>query len=327
MCYRAVDIKYVTSPKAKFHSFKCEREPEDGKSEIDNSDDMSKSSTHPETFVIINSALNAPLMLISIIGNTLVLVAILRTPSLRAPSFTLLGSLAVSDLLAGLVVQPLYVAYELTENPSLFHARSTMVLSVCGASVLTITAISVDRFLALHYHMRYPDLMTTQRASYALAVIWFVCFLLSLFSFWKTNIFYFSFAVIIAICVLTSTVCYARIYRILRQHQLQIHTQQQAVQNFNPENLNLNIQRSIKSAINAFIYYIVMILYYTPAFISVSIYTTSSDHWSNAWVFAETVAFMNSSINPFLSCWRIRELRRAVVKTARRLLCKQTEEN
>lgn len=72
-----------------------------------------------QTVVIINCALNVPFMLIAIIGNTLVLSSIWKTPSLRSPSTVFLSSLAVSDLLVGLVVQPLYIANELT-NDSLY---------------------------------------------------------------------------------------------------------------------------------------------------------------------------------------------------------------
>ena len=53
----------------------------------------------------------------------------------------------------------------------------------------------------------------------------------------------------------------------------------------------------------------------------------SDKDWQTEWHFADTAVFMNSSINPFLYCWRLRELRTAVVKTARQMLCKQTEEN
>ena len=49
--------------------------------------------------------------------------------------------------------------------------------------------------------------------------------------------------------------------------------------------------------------------------------------WQNEWQFAVTAVFMNSSINPFLYCWRLRELRTAVVKTARQMFCKQREQN
>ena len=35
---------------------------------------------------------------------------------------------------------------------------------------LTITAITVDRFLALHYHMRYATLVTESCANYTLII-------------------------------------------------------------------------------------------------------------------------------------------------------------
>ena len=283
-------------------------------------------NSRPETMIIINCALNAPLMLTSIIGNTLVLFVILRTPSLRSPSTVLLCSLAISDLLVGLVVQPVYIADRLTENSSLYQALKILAFSACGVSLLTTTAISVDRFLALHYHMRYPNLMTTHRAMYTSATLWLIIFLLSLFSFWSMNVYHFVTALCIVICLVLSTACYIRIYRIVRHHQLQIHVQQQAVQTLNVENAQ-NELRSTKSAKHTFIYYVVMILCYTPLFLSMLILFISPYQWTNLWILADTVAFMNSSINPFLYCWRLRELRTAVVETAKQMLCKQTEDN
>ncbi|XP_078344889.1 melanocyte-stimulating hormone receptor-like [Oculina patagonica] len=274
-----------------------------------------------ETIAIINCVLNGPLMLISIIGNTLVLAAILRTPSLRSPSMILLSSLAVSDLLVGLVVQPIYIGTRLAEDSSLNEAMERMAFALCGVSLLTMTAISVDRFLALHYHMRYPNLMTTHRAMYISATLWFINLIIS-FGFWSMNFYYFAISISIVIFLLISTVCYIVIYRIVRRHQLQIHLQLQVVENFNETRL-----RSTKNAKNTFIYFIVMILCYSPVVISLSILVISPHHWKNEWTLAETVAFMNSSINPILYCWRLGELRRAVVKTAKQMLCQKTEDN
>ena len=288
-------------------------------SEFDNSVDKSKSNSPPETIDIINCVLNAPLMLISIIGNTLVLAAILRTPSLRSPSTVLLCSLAVSDLLVGLVIQPVYIANELTHD-SLHQVITTMAFCACGVSICTMTAISVDRFLALHYHMRYPSLMTTHRAMYTSVTLWIIVFLLSLLSLWNMDTFYFAAAISIVICLLFSTACYIRIYRIVRQHQLQIHVQQQAV-----DSIKINMQRSKRSAINTFIYYIALILCYTPLFISMIMLGIPHIRVPKEWNLADTVAFLNSAINPFLYCWCLRALRTAVVKAARQMLCKQTD--
>ena len=284
-----------------------------------------------ETVIVINCVLNAPLLLISIMGNLLVFVSILRTPTLRSPSITLLCNLAASDFLVGIIVQPLYIASELIKNSSLKKAMDAMAFALCGVSLLTMTTISLDRFLALHYHMRYPNLMTTNRAAYASATLWFTSIFLSFLTVWKMKAYHFTVLIIIAICVLVSTVCYIQIYGIVRQHQSHIHVQQQAVETNTTGNHqirdNLNVHRSAKSAKNTFIYYVVMIFCYTPVFISMSILAISSNLWTNAWALAETAALMNSSINPFLYCWRFRELRRAVLNTARQMLCKKTEEN
>ena len=84
----------------------------------------------PEPIVVLNSVLNAPPMVISIIGNILLLVAVLRTPSIRSPSTILLCSLALSDLLVGVVVQSLYLAAFLKKK-SFFAKRIKNIVFYC----------------------------------------------------------------------------------------------------------------------------------------------------------------------------------------------------
>ena len=275
-----------------------------------------------ETVVIANCILNAPLMLLSIIGNALVLVAILRTPSLRSPSVIFLCNLAVSDLLVGLVVQPVYVAAEIAITVrALLQAAKLMGFAGFGVSLTTMTAITVDRFLALHYHLQYPNLMTTSRAIYTIVTIWCIITLFSFSILWSPSIYFFLAAVGITICLLVCLVCFIKIYRIVRRHQLQIQVQQQAVDNLTDTNNN-HIRQSTKSAKSIFIYFLVMILCYTPLFF---VHIISAINISNSiilWTFPITAAFMNSSINPLLYCWRIPELRTAIFKTARLLSCR-----
>ena len=278
-----------------------------------------------ETVVIANCILNAPLMLLSIIGNALVLVAILKTPSLRTPSVIFLCNLAVSDLLVGLVVQPVYIVEQMVKTvPKLQEAVRGMGFAGCGVSLSTMTAITVDRFLALHYHLQYPNLMTTSRAIYTIITIWCIITLFSFSVLWSPRIYYFLVAFCITICLLVCLVCFIKIYRIVRRHQVQIHVQQQAVENSTDTNKQ-QIRQSTKSAKNIFIYFLVMILCYTPLFF---VYIISAINNLNSIVlqtFPATVVFVNSSINPFLYCWRIPELRTAVFKTARLLFCREMD--
>ena len=280
----------------------------------------------PGTIVVINCVLNAPLMLISILGNALVLAAIIRTPSIRSTSMIMLYNLAVSDLVVGLIVQPIYVAKELTKEALLNELAAKIGYIACGASLLTITAITVDRFLALHYHMRYATLVTKSRVKYTLVIIWLISFLVSGFYFWSIPVHSFVSGIVIIICLIICTFSYIRIYLIVRRHQLQIHAQQQAVQSSNAEN-NLNMARLKRSAMNTFTFYLALIVCYFPTYVILTFQGITHKDWEPEWEFAVTAVFMNSSINPFLYYWRLRELRTAVVKTARKMLCKQTEEN
>ncbi|XP_078345210.1 histamine H2 receptor-like [Oculina patagonica] len=280
----------------------------------------------PETIVIINCVLNAPLMLISILGNALVLAAIIRTPSICSTSMIMLCSLAVSDLLVGLIAQPIYIALHLTKGHFIYHVWYVVGPSLSIVSLMTLTTITVDRFLALHYHMRYATLVTKCRVKYTLVIVWFFGFLITGFHFRNNRVHNFLSGVVIIICLIISIFSYIRIYLVVRRHQLHIHAQQQAVQSLNPEN-NLNMVRLKRSAINTFLFYIALILCYFPIYILLTLFGISDMNWQTEWEFAKTAVYMNSSINPFLYCWRLRELRTAVVKTARQMLCKQTKES
>ena len=279
-----------------------------------------------ETIVMANCILNAPLMLLSILGNALVLVAILRTPSIHSPSVIFLCNLAVTDLLVGLVVQPAYIAQQIVRTVSaLQEAVTAMGFAGCGVSLWTMTAITVDRFLALHYHLQYPNLMTTSRAIYTIITIWCIITLFSFSILWSLSIYNVLAAFCITICLLVCLVCFIKIYRIVRRHQLQIQVQQQAVEN-SIDTHEQQIRQSNRSAKNIFIYFLAMILCYSPFSIAVFISGFTSIDLKVVATFSLTVVLMNSSINPFLFCWRMTELRAAVFKTVKLFSCRETDE-
>ena len=293
----------------------------------DHHSDIEDNST-PETIFIITCVLNAPLMLISILGNALVLAAIIRTPSIRSTlHMIMLCSLAVADFLVGLIAQPINIAEQLTEDRIVNYLVGLTGPFLCVVSLMTITAITVDRFLALHYHMRYTTIVTESRVKYTLILIWLINFLLSGFIFWFRRVHKFVVAIVSIICLLICMASYVRIYCFIRRHQLQIKAQQQAVQRSDAQGGNLNVERLKRSAMNTFVFFIVLIICYFPMYVLLTLLGLSIKDSQHEWQFAITAVFMNSSINPFLYCWRLRELRTAVVKTARQMLCKQTDEN
>ena len=283
--------------------------------------------SQPEYFVITNCVLNVLLMFICILGNALVLAAITRTPSIRSPSMIMLCSLAVSDFLVGLIAQPLFIADELIKKNLVLYRVSAMIgFSLCGVSLATITLISVDRLLAVHYHLRYATLVSQSRVIHMILMIWLFTFVCSGFHIWDKFLYHLLSAIYIAICLIISTFCYIGIYLTVRHHRSQIQAQQQAVQCRYAVN-NGRMIRLKRSAVNTFLFYICMIACYFPAYVLLTIFGLGYMEWATEWAIAPTVVFMNSSINPILYCWRLRELRGAVIKTMKRVQCAQTDQD
>ena len=282
--------------------------------------------TNVESVVIIYCVLIGLLIPIAVVGNSLVLAAIHRTPSLRSRTTVFLCSLAISDLVVGFLVQPLYIASEFTTVGFMRPLMELASYTACGVSLCTMTAISVDRLLALHYHMRYPTLMTNSRAALTSVAICLIISLLSVIYFWNRTVYLILTVIVICISLLISSVCYITIYRIVHRHQLQIFAQQRVTQS-SSASPNANMIQLKKSALNTFVFFVVMILCYFPAVISISIYElTSVGDWTKALNFTEVAVMLNSSINPFLYCWRLPCLRTAVAKICRNIICRRSEE-
>ena len=284
---------------------------------------LSQNTSGEDTLsLIITSAINVPSMLVAIVGNSLVLAAILSAPSLRSPAILLLCNLAVSDLLVGLVIQPLFIAHSFNTTTRLLTSIwLIMSYSACGISLGTMTAIAVDRFLALHYHLRYSTMVTSFRIKTFLTAQWLKSFMFSGIYFWSVRIFFLYITIFVCLCLIISVFCYVRIFKIVRHQQKKIQCQHQAV-NLPQGSTISNLLQLEKSAINSFLFFIVMVLFYTPVSTYLSLIYATKDGSHRGWNVAITLVFINSSVNPFLYCWRMGDLRAAVMKTARKLFCR-----
>ncbi|KAL9957543.1 hypothetical protein ACROYT_G039184 [Oculina patagonica] len=127
---------------------------------------------------VTNCVLNAFLSYTAIMLNILTIHAMRKTPSLPKPLKTLLVSLAVSDLGVGLLVQPLYIAtlgnwsQHNNTNCSTDKALKIAISVFFFPSFFGVMALSVDRFLAIHLHLRYQELVTHKRA---VAMVILIC--------------------------------------------------------------------------------------------------------------------------------------------------------
>lgn len=102
--------------------------------------------------VVAYLACEVLIAVVSILGNALVVIVFLRDRRLRTPTNLYVFSLAVTDLLTSAVAMPLYVHSMLTQRPRDFHAClyiNTLILTFCTVSILHLTAVSYDRYMAV----------------------------------------------------------------------------------------------------------------------------------------------------------------------------------
>ena len=275
---------------------------------------------------IVTCAFNVPLMLTSIISNSFVLAAIFTNSSLRSPSIILLSCLAVSDVAVGLIAQPLYIARQFSSADFLLSLSEAVGTALCGISLSTMAVISVDRYLALQYHMTYNNVVTTSRVVFTIIIIWLFNVPFSTLKLLNISSNFYGAYVLIILYTITASISYTGIYRIVRRHQLHIRVQQQALQ-IDTEH-HLRVVSLKRTAVNTFIFFICSLLCYFPwlicRFYYSEIVVAKTKLVPVALSSTATLLFANSSINPFLYCWRLRELRVAVIKKVRKITCKRT---
>ena len=124
-------------------------------------------------------AVNILLSITAFAGNSLILVALHKESSLHPPSKLLYRCLATTDLLVGLVAQPLDALCWMSvvqEHWSLCRyardAASTTGRVLSLVSLMTMTAISVDRLLALLLGLRYKQIVTLKRTYIIVTTFW-----------------------------------------------------------------------------------------------------------------------------------------------------------
>ena len=280
-----------------------------------------------QEYSISLSAVNIFLSLTAFLGNALILVALHKESSLHPPSKLLYRCLATTDLFVGLVIHPLAATYRMSlvhEHWSLcrytYDALFTTACALCLVSLLTLTAISVDRLLALLLGLRYRQVVTLKRTYMIVATFWVVSGVAALCYSLDLRITRWYGYIVIPSCLVISIASYTKIFRTLSDHhtQVQDHVEQQ------PSQPNaLNMARYRKAVHSALWVQLALVVCYVPYFIVIFFFVDSrpsSTLFLADGIGSHLVAF-NSTLNPFLYCWKISEVRQAVKQTIRQALC------
>ena len=284
---------------------------------------------HDELIVLL--VLNTSLSITGFLGNTLILAALHKESSLHPPSKLLLRSLAITDLLVGIIVEPLYVAYLMSVkskrwdicynvNVALFIASYIL----CAVSLLVLTAISVDRLLALWLGLRYRQVVTLRSVYITVIVMWVLPIVATTSYIWNPQLLLLLLYIHLSFCLSIIIFSYMKIFFMLRHYQIQVTVAQEQPRQAIP----LNIARYRKAVYSALWVQVTLFICYLPFGITQALTDLKSVKVSSSFYLAKTfsftLVFLNSSLNPFLYCWKMKEVRQAVKDAIRQIYCSLT---
>ena len=277
---------------------------------------------------IVISALNIPQSISAFLGNALIIVALQKVSSLHPASRLLLSCLAVTDLAVGLITQPIRIALFMSPEHSKLCYHFTILFATiggmfCAVSVLTTTAISVDRLLVLLLGSRYRQVATLRRTSILVVTLWLFTTAIVLVAFYNFYIAINIAYIVVLLCIATSTFCYTKIYVTLRHHQTQVQGEVHQRQ-LDGQGITLNIERYRKTVSSALWIQMALLACYLPYGTLTAIIVISridKPALNLIWAVTMSLLLLNSTLNPFLYCWKMKEVRRAVKDTIRQFGC------
>lgn len=138
---------------------------------------------YSRTAIVGLAALVAFLIVFTVVGNALVMLAVLTSRALRAPQNLFLVSLAAADILVAALVMPFSLANELMGYWHFGRAwcgtYQALDVLFCTASIGHLCAISLDRYWSVTSAVQYNLKRTPHRIKAAILAVWLISALIS----------------------------------------------------------------------------------------------------------------------------------------------------
>ena len=197
------------------------------------------------------------------------------------------------------------------------YAQSAVYLAghvLCSVSLLTLTTIAVERLLALRLGLRYAQVVTLKRTCIILSIFWGVSMVASTMYFVEYLVTLRFGQIGALICLIISVFSNGKIFLTLRRNQhnrVQNHTHHGHLS----QTHQFSAVKYRKAVNSAFWLQVTLVVCYRPCGIMVIIMDALGELYPVTYIARQTalsLIFLNSSLNPFLYCWRIKEVRTSV---------------
>ena len=248
---------------------------------------------------MIISAVNIPLSITAFLGNVLIIIALQKPSSLHPSSKLLFGCLAVTDLGVGLIAQHLRITYLMSPEQSKFCYYAWVLYNTLGLFFVVVSLwLSIIAIVIIIFHV------------FSISNI-VVC-------------------TILLLCITISTYSYTKMYFTLRKHQAQLRGHSHQAQSKgecsrqSTRSTALNITRYRRSVAIALWVQMTLVACYLPFGVVLAVLVITglaTPSIELAWEATIVIASLNSSQNPFIYSWKIKEIRQAGKDTICQLCC------
>nr|ARD05167.1 ecdysis triggering hormone receptor A [Antheraea pernyi]QZU75309.1 ecdysis triggering hormone receptor A [Antheraea pernyi] len=296
------------------------------------------------------------IMCLGVIGNVMVPIVILKTKDMRNSTNIFLVNLSIADLMVLLVCTPT-VLVEVNSKPEtwvlgkeLCLAVPFVELTVTHASVLTILAISFERYYAICEPLRAGYVCTKTRATLICALVWFFAALFTspilaiaehqsvtnhdgtvtfqcltqAINFWATSF----FVMIIILLYILPLIILIVLYSIIAKNLITAASKIVMNKTVDPYNARARKQVILMLGTVVLCFFLCLMPYraltlwiiITPSGLD----SVSSEKWYNILYFSRVMLYINSAINPILYNLMSSKFRIGFCKVC---ICYNTEED
>ena len=262
---------------------------------------------------VLVSLVNALCAVFAIVSNTLAIVTFCKTKALHTPFNVFLCSLAVTDVFTGLVAQPFFIARHLAlkhtrENCTYLKVEYFLEALCSGGTNLNTVIISCDRCVAYWKPTFYKDNVTIRRCIQALVVTWLFWIGAQPLVLLLTSPERMShlFAATLLIFIGTPLVANIGTALALRRFHSTIAPAGEGAQQ--PEAI---YARERKATVILFLITAALIVTMTPSVVILATFGRSNEA---AYMWAVTLIFLNSSLNPLIYTWSNEKFRKAALR-------------
>ena len=276
----------------------------------------------------------------TVLGNSIICFAINNHPALRHVTYLSIFSLAIADLMAGLIAMPSYILKKFTwEEPfqtivcDIFRASYFL---TGYASILSLSVISVERLIAIRIPLKHMTIATRKRVNLALLFAWIDALVVSSLPFfpWDSKsgdecnyspTHWWSIMVIITNVIvpfLVIVMCYTYMYLTAQSHIKKMSSDKKHVKH-NEVHIHSCRQRNERRGnITIMIVIGVFVACWFPSCFYYFLQKTCPHCFSESFPATESIfnalmkilTFTSSFVNPLIYCWRSREFRSVFLK-------------